>query len=453
MGMYDAQEASIRRQQMIAKALRDSGNQGFDPAATAGKLVYARSPWEDINKVAQQATAAYLDNRAEKRLGELQDQRKADAKTRLAGMVDTLAGKSAPVLDQPDDPALSPISGLSTIRDPVTGKDEPLSLGTETNAKRASLAAILKGADPEAAAAALEGKAMEKVIGDPERVDLGGQWGFVKDGKLVSTIDKSATQDARLGANVSMRGQDIGRENNILDNKTAVRGQDVSAATSRYATNAGVQNNQLDNETSRLNAQLAADVSRENARLAATVDREKIEATKAGEGKLNEWQAKSLSLQARMEDAEASLLKDYQPGYWVSLASAIPGVGNTGILTSDEYNSYKQAARQWVSGVLRLDSGAAVPDSEFATYFATYFPQPGESEAVVAQKKAAREAIMTTGRSVLGDLASKIPARPAYQNPLEAGKARTFASEAEAEAANLQPGTKVIINGRPGTWQ
>jgi hypothetical protein len=71
----------------------------------------------------------------------------------------------------------------------------------------------------------------------------------------------------------------------------------------------------------------------------------------------------------------------------------------------------------------------------------------------VAQKKAAREAIMTTGRSVLGDLASKIPARPAYQNPLEAGKARTFASEAEAEAANLQPGTKVIINGRPGTWQ
>jgi hypothetical protein len=194
-------------------------------------------------------------------------------------------------------------------------------------------------------------------------------------------------------------------------------------------------------------------VSRDNARLAALVDREKIAATKAGEGKLNEWQAKSLSLQARMEDAEASLNKDYKPGYWVSLAAAVPGVGNTGILTSDEYNSYKQAARQWISGVLRLDSGAAVPDSEFATYFATYFPQPGESEAVVAQKKAAREAIMTTGRSVLGDLASKIPARPAYQNPLEAGKARTFASEAEAEAANLQPGTKVIINGRPGTWQ
>jgi hypothetical protein len=137
----------------------------------------------------------------------------------------------------------------------------------------------------------------------------------------------------------------------------------------------------------------------------------------------------------------------------VSLAAAVPGVGNTGTLTSDEYNSYKQAARQWISGVLRLDSGAAVPDSEFATYFATYFPQPGEGEAIVAQKKAAREQVMQTGRMVLGDIADRLPPRPAYQNPLEAGKARTFASEAEAEAANLQPGTKVIINGRPGTWQ
>ena len=145
MGQYDAQEASIRRQQMIAKALRDSGNQGFDPAATAGKLVYARSPWEDLSRIAQQGLAGRLDYLAEKKATDLQDQRQADAKTRLAGMVDTLAGKSAPVLDQPDDPALSPISGLSTIRNPVTGKDEPLSLGTETNAKRASLAAILKG--------------------------------------------------------------------------------------------------------------------------------------------------------------------------------------------------------------------------------------------------------------------------------------------------------------------
>lgn len=455
MGMYDAQEASIRRQQMIAKALRDSGNQGFDPAASAGRLVYARSPWEDINKIAQLGVASYLDNRAEKRSGDLQDQRKADAKTRLAGMVDTLAGKSQNVLNQPNDPALSPLSGDVTVRNPVTGANETVGVGTEMNTKRAGLAAILKGADPEEAVTMLQGKALEKALPTYEKVDMGGQLGWAdSEGNIVRTVDKSATKDAVLGANVSIRGQDIGERNNVRDNATSMRGQDVSAATSRYATNAGVQNNQLDNETSRLNAQLAADVSRDNARLQSVVDREKIAATKAGDQKLNEWQAKSLSLQARMEDAEASLLKDYKPGFWVSMASQTPGVGSTGALTSDEYNSYKQAARQWISGILRLDSGAAVPDSEFATYFQTYFPQFGESDAVAAQKKAAREQIMTTGRSILGDLATtKLPARPAYQNPLEVGKVPTFASEAEAEAAGLKPGTKVIINGRQGTWQ
>lgn len=454
MGMYDAQEASIRRQQMIAKALRDSGNQGFDPAASAGRLVYARSPWEDINKIAQLGVASYLDNRAEKRSGDLQDQRKADAKTRLAGMVDTLAGKSQNVLNQPNDPALSPLSGDVTVRNPVTGANETVGVGTEMNTKRAGLAAILKGADPEEAVTMLQGKALEKALPTYEKVDMGGQLGWAdSEGNIVRTVDKTATKDAILGADTTRYGINVGRQNNIDDNRVAMRGQDTSAATSRYATDAGVQNNQLDNQTSRLNAQLAADVSRENARLAATVDREKIEATKAGAKKLAAWESKGLNLQGRMEDAEASLNKDYKPGYWVSLAAAVPGVGNTGILTSDEYNSYKQAARQWISGVLRADSGAAVPDSEFTTYFATYFPQPGEGEAIVAQKKAAREQVMQTGRMVLGDIADRLPPRPAYQNPLEAGKARTFASEAEAEAANLQPGTKVIINGRPGTWQ
>lgn len=439
MGQYDAQEASIRRQQMIAKALRDSGNQGFDPAASAGRLVYARSPWEDINKVAQMGAASYLDNRAEKRATDLEATKTADARTRLGGMLDTLAGKSQNVLPQPNDPALSPLSGDVAVSNPITGQSATVGIGDEMNQKRAALAGALKGMDPVAAAEMLQGKAIEKALPSMEWKDVGGKLVQVgSDGSMGAAVDKSATPDTIVGAKVSMRGQDIGQQNNILDNQTAVRGQNVSAATSRYATNVGASNNQLDNQTSRLNAQLAADVSREDARLAATVDREKIEATKAGGKKLAEWESKGLNLQGRMEDAEASLNKDYKPGYWVSLAAAVPGVGNTGILTSDEYNSYKQAARQWISGVLRLDSGAAVPDSEFATYFATYFPQPGEGEAIVAQKKAAREQVMQTGRMVLGDIADRLPPRPAYQNPLQ--PATKITSDAEFDA--LPPGAQ-----------
>ena len=428
MAQYDAQEASIRRQQAIAKALRDSGNQGFDPAANAGRLVYARSPWEDVNKVFQQGAASYLDNRAEKRSRELEDQKTADARTRLGGMLDTLAGKSQNVLAQPNDPALSPLSGDVAVSNPITGQSATVGIGDEMNQKRAGLAAILKGADPQAVAAALEGPALQLALAQPEKLDAGGQfvWRDPITGKITSRLDKTATPDSILGAQTSKYGTDKGFEASVMRDKTDQRGQSIAAATSRYATDASTENNRLDNDTSRLNAQLAADISRDNARLAADIDRERIQATAAGGKKLAEWESKGLNLQARMEDAEASLLKDYKPGFWVSMASAAPGVGGTGVLTSDEFNSYRQAARQWISGVLRLDSGAAVPDSEFAIYFQTYFPQAGESDAVAAQKKAAREQVMKTGRSVLGEIATRLPPRPEYQNPLaQSGESET----------------------------
>lgn len=172
MAQYDAQEASIKRQQMIAKALRDSGNQGFDPAASAGRLVYARSPWEDINKVFQQGAASYLDNRAEKRATDLEATKTADARTRLGGMLDTLTGKSDMQARANPNAKLQDFSKVS-VRNPVTGVDETVDLGEspqapvytspekfETNKKREALANFLKGHDPVAASGMLQGMAM-----------------------------------------------------------------------------------------------------------------------------------------------------------------------------------------------------------------------------------------------------------------------------------------------------
>lgn len=201
MGQYDAQEASIRRQQMIAKALRDSGNQGFDPAASAGRLVYARSPWEDINKVAQLGAASYLDNRAEKRSTDLEATKQADARTRLGGMLDTLTGKSDMQAQANPNAKLQDFSNIS-LRNPVTGATETANLGespqapmftspekVETNNKRAAIAGILKGGDPEAAAAALEGPALAALIPKPlEPFTLGvDEQRYGPDGKLIAT--------------------------------------------------------------------------------------------------------------------------------------------------------------------------------------------------------------------------------------------------------------------------
>jgi hypothetical protein len=45
------------------------------------------------------------------------------------------------------------------------------------------------------------------------------------------------------------------------------------------------------------------------------------------------------------------------------------------------------------------------------------------------------------------------PNAPAAAPAPQPGAPRSFASEAEAEAAGIKPGTKVVIGGVPGTWQ
>jgi hypothetical protein len=49
-----------------------------------------------------------------------------------------------------------------------------------------------------------------------------------------------------------------------------------------------------------------------------------------------------------------------------------------------------QAKRNWIAASLRLESGAVIGPSEFATQDKTFFPQPGDSATVIAQKRAAR---------------------------------------------------------------
>lgn len=50
-----------------------------------------------------------------------------------------------------------------------------------------------------------------------------------------------------------------------------------------------------------------------------------------------------------------------------------------------------QARRNFVTAVLRKESGAAISPSEFENEAKKYFPQPGDSESVIRQKQNARE--------------------------------------------------------------
>ncbi len=106
---------------------------------------------------------------------------------------------------------------------------------------------------------------------------------------------------------------------------------------------------------------------------------------------MNNEQSKAAGFADRMMQSEQILRQTEDAG--LSLAdrtlSTIPGVGN--YLTSDEYKSFEQAKRDFVNAVLRRESGAVISAQEFENADKQYFPQPGDTPEVIAQKRRNRE--------------------------------------------------------------
>ena len=65
------------------------------------------------------------------------------------------------------------------------------------------------------------------------------------------------------------------------------------------------------------------------------------------------------------------------------------------VLKSEERQKYEQAQRNFINAVLRRESGAVISDEEFANARLQYFPQPGDSQGVIAQKKQNRNTVVS----------------------------------------------------------
>lgn len=123
----------------------------------------------------------------------------------------------------------------------------------------------------------------------------------------------------------------------------------------------------------------------------------------AGGGKpLTESQSKDVGFATRMDGALAILDgtsepgKDPVPGVADALTSRMGRVADmdpTGVLRSaqtDDFQRARQAGNEFLTGLLRKDSGGAITKEEMDTYGVTYLPQPGDGAAILADKKAAR---------------------------------------------------------------
>jgi len=172
---------------------------------------------------------------------------------------------------------------------------------------------------------------------------------------------------------------------------------------------------------------------------------------------LNDVQSKALQFGTRMQTAGAvldSLAAQGvdQPGLIKRGADAI-GLGAAANWTqSGGQQQVEQAQRDFINAVLRRESGAAIADSEFANARQQYFPQVGDTPAVIEQKRKNRE-IATSGvlaevpnsekrvNQVLANAASNAPqatAAPAAASGDQLAELQRRAASNPALAARLK---------------
>ena len=112
---------------------------------------------------------------------------------------------------------------------------------------------------------------------------------------------------------------------------------------------------------------------------------------------LTEDQARATGFAARM--IQASRIIDpldfsaaAKPGVVETLVGPKIGPMATNILRDEDRQRYRQAQENWVRANLRKESGAVIGSEEMAKEIENYFPQPGDTNAVIEQKRKNREA-------------------------------------------------------------
>lgn len=112
---------------------------------------------------------------------------------------------------------------------------------------------------------------------------------------------------------------------------------------------------------------------------------------------LTEDQARATGFAARM--IQASKIIDpldfsaaAKPGIVETLVGPKIGPVATNIMRDEDRQRYRQAQENWVRANLRKESGAVIGVEEMAKEIENYFPQQGDTNAVIEQKRKNREA-------------------------------------------------------------
>lgn len=157
---------------------------------------------------------------------------------------------------------------------------------------------------------------------------------------------------------------------------------------------------------------------------------------------MNEEESKSAAYADRMANSAPiiSNTKDASMDAKENVLGSVPLLGN--FLTSDSYQSAKQAQLDFINSILRRESGAAISTGEYKSYAKQYFPQPGDSQEVIAQKEMNRqEALKGVQRS----------AGPAYKAAIINSSPSNQKIKNGSIADNPQTGESLVY--MDGSWK
>lgn len=131
-----------------------------------------------------------------------------------------------------------------------------------------------------------------------------------------------------------------------------------------------------------------------------------------GKPSFNEAQGKAAGFADRMTSSHKTItdLEAEGTDALAAVASKVPVVGN--YMLSSKRQMFEQAQRDFVNSVLRRESGAVISNEEFDNARKQYFPQPGDSAEVIAQKRKNREITLDAMRRDAG---------PAYRPGVNSG--------------------------------
>lgn len=111
----------------------------------------------------------------------------------------------------------------------------------------------------------------------------------------------------------------------------------------------------------------------------------------------------------RMNLAEKSIkgLGNFDSANWWEKIKGI-----TNVTASPELQQYRQAADDWIRSKLRRESGAVIAPEEMAKEYEIYFPQLGDNQPVIDQKKIARVEAINSMKIAAGRASTEKSSEP-----------------------------------------